>query len=106
MMAPAIASRGGSSTPQLCKAWMANSNAMPKRRVVSGSNLSPSKYCLIGIVEKQIRRIRPGINMARKGTFVGVVPDPRNQLLVIILQGATEMTGAQFEIRIDGTPRS
>jgi hypothetical protein len=28
---------------------MANSNAMPKRRVVSGSNLSPSKYCLIGI---------------------------------------------------------
>jgi hypothetical protein len=49
MMALAIASRGGSITPQLWRAWMANSNAMPKRRVVSGSNLSPSRYCLIGI---------------------------------------------------------
>ena len=28
---------------------MAVSNAMPKRRVVSGSNLSPSRYCLIGM---------------------------------------------------------
>ena len=51
MMALAIASRGGSTTPQLWRAWMANSNAMPKRRVVSGSNLSPSRYCLIGIVD-------------------------------------------------------
>ena len=41
MMALAIASRGASSTPQLWRAWMANSNAIPKRRVVSGSNLSP-----------------------------------------------------------------
>ena len=52
MMAFAIVSRGGSITPQLWRAWMANSNAMPKRRVV------------------------------------------------------TAMTGAQFEIRIDGTPRT
>ena len=43
MMALAIASRGGSTTPQLCRAWMANSNEMPKRRVVSRSNLSPVK---------------------------------------------------------------
>src|SRR3954454_10877123 len=27
MIALAIASRGGSTTPQLCRAWMANSNA-------------------------------------------------------------------------------
>ena len=33
-------------------------------------------------------------------------PTQETKLLVIILQGATEMTGAQFEIRIDGTPRS
>ena len=49
MMALAIASRGGSTTPQLWRAWMAISNAMPMRRMVSGSNLSPSRYCLIGI---------------------------------------------------------
>ena len=49
MMALATASRGGSTTPQLWRAWMAVSNAMPKRRVVSGSNLSPSRYCLSGI---------------------------------------------------------
>jgi hypothetical protein len=41
----------GASMPQLCRAWTVNSNARPKRRVVSGSNLSPSRYCLIGIVE-------------------------------------------------------
>ena len=39
MMAFAIASRGGSTTPRQCKAWMAVSNAMPMRRVVSASNL-------------------------------------------------------------------
>ena len=45
----AIAARGGSSTPQLWRAWIAVSNARPKRRVVSGSNRSPSRYSLIGI---------------------------------------------------------
>ena len=53
MMALAIAARSGSFTPQLWRAWMAVSNARPKRRVVSGSNLSPSKYCLIGIASKK-----------------------------------------------------
>jgi hypothetical protein len=41
MMALAIASRAGSTTPQLWRVWMAVSKAMPKRRRVSGSNLSP-----------------------------------------------------------------
>ena len=57
MMALAIVSRGGSYTPQLWRAWMANSNAIPKRRVVSGSNLSPSRYCRIGIVSKLQRTL-------------------------------------------------
>ena len=52
MMAVARASRGGSSKPRLRKAWQAVSKAIPIRRVVSGSNLWPPRYCLIGIVWK------------------------------------------------------
>jgi hypothetical protein len=52
MMALAIVSRAGWSTPEQWRAWIAVSNAMPKRRVVSGSNRSPSRYCLIGIMSK------------------------------------------------------
>jgi hypothetical protein len=33
-------------------------------------------------------------------------PTQKTKFLVIFLQGTTAMTGAQFEIRIDGTPRS
>ena len=33
-------------------------------------------------------------------------PTQGTKLLVIFWQGTTAMTGAQFEIRIDGTPRT
>ena len=48
---------GGGSTPSVCRsATRAISKATPMRRVVSGSNLRPSKYAVIGMtVPCQVR---------------------------------------------------
>ena len=49
---------------------MAVSNTMPKRRVVSGSNLSPSRYCLIGM-SKTAARPGPQHGCCREHLSVG-----------------------------------
>jgi len=88
MIALAIASRGGSTTPRLRRAWMAVSKTMPRRHVVSGSNLSPSRYCLIGM-SKTAARPRPQYGFCREHLSVGYPTKKPKKLVYFFSQGGT-----------------
>ena len=64
---------------------MAVSNAMPKRRVVSGSNLSPSRYCLIGILSKTAAR--PWIQYGSEGNYCRSGIRPKTQTARVFFRG-------------------
>lgn len=64
---------------------MAVSNARPKRRVVSRSNLSPSKYCLIGIASEKTAVRSLSQMISQKGNTCRSDTRPRPKLACIFL---------------------
>ena len=103
MMARAIASRGGSTTPRLRRAWMAVSNTMPRRRVVSGSNLSPSRYCLIGM-SKTAARPRPQYGFCREHLSVGYPTKKPKKLVYFFSRGEQDFAMVSLDLSRTSAP--
>ena len=80
---------------------MAVSNTMPKRRVVSGSNLSPSRYCLIGM-SKTAARPGPQYGFCREHLSVGYPTKKPKKLLYFFSQGG-EQDFAIVRLDLSGT---
>ena len=81
---------------------MAVSNTMPKRRVVSGSNLSPSRYCLIGM-SKTAARPGPQHGFCREHLSVGYRTKKPKKLVYFFSQGGEQdfaMVSWTYRVRV------